>query len=892
MSHQHTLQAHAATTISRACFPAHSSASSASPRLSATARTVFLLLCLFSHAATAQPTSLWWEGETPATTSVNGPSPFQPGTGGDFSLLSDGDWLSGVVTAGNAGHHAVYDIDVPADGTYEFWTRKFWRHGAFEWRFNDEPWTACTWHCNIADETELRTHVVANWVPLGNVTLGRGPQRFEWRLTGHPKDTDEAFGFDCFLLTTDPFVPRGKLRPGESDTRHEPGYFAFDPPLDTFSPEAGFDLRSMNEPVAGQLGRVARKGDGFTLADGSPVRFWGVNVPPDVGFASEQQLDHMMRKLAKVGVNLVRIHGHAWRSEPGGPIDPARLDAFHKLVAASQKHGIYSVISWYFPVWVDAPLLEIAGFENAPQPKPFAATFFHTPTQRFYFDTLRAIMTTPNPHTGKTLAEDPAVAMVEMMNEDSFFFWTFTKKHLPAPLWKQLEQQLRDHTGDARIELREAYAMTRKGYEQASRREKREIAQQVEFLAKTQHAFYSGAIQTLRGHGYAGLVVCSNWVTTDSSMLDAVERWTYTAGDVIDAHGYFEPVHEGDDASWDVRGGHKVADRFATAEPGRLPLRLNQVAGYPQYLSEVNWPQPNRSRGDMAMLGAAALSLQGADAVGWFAVRRPSLHDASMGKFAIETPSVMGAFPAAALLYRRGDIATPQPAIVESLLLDDLFQMRGSATASASALDQFRAADAGTHTEAPVTGIDPRSYYTGAVVRSFDGKLPSRTRSDLATLLDPRADIIRTQHDALRWEPQRQLAVIDTPRCVAFIGRLNDAGEISVGPVTLRSGNDYGSVTVIALDDEPIETSKRLLVQAVTHDQPLGYRVDGSGIITSMGTPPLQVRRIEAGITIKGEPIKHMTALDANAMPMTISFVLQGDSFTLPSETLYTLIER
>jgi hypothetical protein len=868
---------------------------SALPRFRASARWISSLCIVFTaDVAHSDQPYVWWEGETPIETDIDSPdqSPFAPGTGGDFSVLSGGDWLSGRVQAGLAGHRAVYEIEVPREGRYELWTRKFWRHGAFEWQFNDGPWTACTWNCNLADEAEVRTNVVVNWVPLGEVDLSQGTHRFEWRLIGLPKDKDDSFGFDAFLLSSEPFVPRRKLKPDERDRRIEEGYFAWDPEADPFSDQAGFDLRSLNETRAGMHGRVRRVGDTFELADGTPVRFWGVNIPPDVGLASEAQVDRMMRGLAKRGVNLVRIHGQLWLNQPGGPIDPQRLGAAHKLISAAQKHGIYSVISGYFPLWLDAQAVGIRGFEQAPQPNPFAAIFFHEPTQRFYDQTMHAVLTTVNPYTGISLADDPAVAIVELVNEDSFFFWTFTKRHLPGPLWGALEQRFRDTTGNQRAELREAWAMTRKGYESQGRRARKEIQQQVAFLADTQRTFYTQAIGKLRELGYDGLVVCSNWVTTDSSMLDALERWTYTAGDVIDAHGYFEPHHEGEAASWDVRSGHKVGDRFATGEPERLPLRLNQVVGFPQMLSEVNWPQPNRSRSDMAMLGAAALSSQGADAVAWFAIRRPVLNDASVGKFALETPSVIGAFPASALMFRRGDLPTQPPAIVESLKLADLQAMKGSATASSAALDKLRASDVAGGDSADFLELDPWSYYLGPVARAYDSPISNTLRDDLPTLIRRDTGVFRTSDDSLRWWPGHKLFTIDTPRCVAVLGRLSDAGKTTVGSVMITSRNDYGSVSVIALDEQPLEASHKLLVQAVTHDRPFGYRVSDEGIIIEMGGPPLQVRRIEASVTIPGKPITRATALDANAMPMAEPVHREGNTITLPAEAIYTLVER
>ena len=136
------------------------------------------------------------------------------------------------------------------------------------------------------------------------------------------------------------------------------------------------------------------------------------------------------------------------------------------------------------------------------------------------------------------------------------------------------------------------------------------------------------------------------------------ERWSYTAGDVIDHHGYFEPEHEGDTAAYRVEPGQSFADIPAVRNPGRLPLRPVGVAGFPQMISEFGWPQPNRFRGD-----AAARERDAGRAAGRGRAHlvlpepglRPGGLDAGVTKFGLGTPVMTGAFPAAALMFRRGD---------------------------------------------------------------------------------------------------------------------------------------------------------------------------------------------------------------------------------------------
>src|SRR6185436_9419466 len=82
--------------------------------------------------------------------------------------------------------------------------------------------------------------------------------------------------------------------------------WAFTPPKDTFSDDALFDLRSLNEKVAGENGFVTRSKDGndFLLGNGKPARFWALNDGP----GEKVDLARHARFLAKRGINMVRAH--------------------------------------------------------------------------------------------------------------------------------------------------------------------------------------------------------------------------------------------------------------------------------------------------------------------------------------------------------------------------------------------------------------------------------------------------------------------------------------------------------------------------------------------------------------------------------------------------------
>src|SRR5688572_11292869 len=374
---------------------------------------------------------VWWEGERPVEHNFPKIGVFTPSTFPQRrGELSGGDWLSTAGKRGRATVIAIYHVVVPSDGEYALWCRKFWRHGPFQWRFRgsggpENEWHTCGRDVALADDTPLRKHVNVNWVFLDRVKLKRGLRAFEIRLLA--KEGEEiACGFDCFVLTKRMFVPNGKLKPDERRGEADEGYFAFEPPVDPFSDAALLDLRPLNEKVAGQAGPLKHDGNRVALGDGTPVRFWAVNVSAENAGRDRASIDYMARKLAKLGVNMVRYHSPMWTA--GDPkkiaeVDPKRLDDLHYLVTALKREGIYTALSFYFPLWLRVePGMGIDGYDDLGNKKPFAMVYFNPRLQELHRGWVTRILTAKNPHASDVpLAKDPALGLVELVNEDSFF---------------------------------------------------------------------------------------------------------------------------------------------------------------------------------------------------------------------------------------------------------------------------------------------------------------------------------------------------------------------------------------------------------------------------------------------------------------------------------------
>ncbi len=869
---------------------------------------------------------IWWEGEVPAETNFPKQSWFSPSTFKENAhLLSGGDWLSNSSKRDGEEAYAKYSVTVPTAGEYSFWVRKFWKHGPFKWRFGQDKWCTCGRDIALADNTYLKKHVCANWVSLGKVKMKKGKQVFELRLLAE-KGENLTCGFDCFLLTTGPFLPNGSLKPGERSGLADEGYFAFEPPLDHFGTDAVLDLRYLNEKAAGESGFIKRDGNDFKLGSGKKVKFWAVNVGPNNIAQDRSSIDYLARRLAKLGVNMVRYHGPIF----DGAKDPANvneqtIDNIFYLVSALKKEGIYTTLSFYFPLWFDIkPHYGIPGYENAQNKRPFALLFFDARMQEIYKSWAKKLLATRNPYTGMPLGKDPAVAIIEIMNEDSFFFWTFSEKNIPPVHWEKLERLFsswlesrfgsiqkafaawgrtahkNDDAAGGRVGLFDAWHMTSNGTKAEDSAKSRRISDQVRFLTEQQRGFYASMVKYFKKKlGVKCLLSASNWKTADAQRLDALERYTYTATDVIDRHGYFGGKHEGEGSSYSVRVGHNYKDLAAMTVPERLPLQVIQVQGYPQIISEIGWTNPNRFRADCTFLSSAYASLQGIDGLYFFSTASNFIRDTTMAKFTATSPVISASFPAAALMYRRGDVIEADDVFLESLKLEELYALRGSAAASAAALDKLREKDtpSGRQTGKTTAMFDELSFYVGRVARTFSGM--KSENKNLTKYINRTKKKVNSLTGELSWDYGTGVVTVDTAFSQGAAGYLGKAGKIELKNVTIECSNEYASIIVVSLDNEPIAKAKKILIQAMTEEKPYGFKAE-NGRITDLGGTPFGIRKVNAEVTLKlkGTEQLRVVSLDENGYSRKTKVKTEGTGTTKPlvirlaEDAIYHVVQR
>ena len=719
------------------------------------------------------------------------------------------------------------------------------------------------------------------------------------------------------------------------------GSWPFSYPDDTKSGSL-LDLRSLNEKIAGESGyiRLSPDGNSFVRGDGNPIRFW-----PVCGYGyrlSPLQMKANARFLAKMGVNMVRIHGSISPKGKGKPVsafDADEIDHIQRYVAALKAEGIYVTLS---PFWANGGHSGAAASWNlgyGDGEDIWGLLFFDDSLRSAYKGWIKHLYSDPNPYTGIPLGKDPAVAIAQIQNEDSLLFWTFQaiKPNQKLVLAKKFASWLTKRYGSL-TNAQEAW----KGAEQPnddwksgipafldtwvltqpqSGALKSRASDQTAFLIDQQRDFYSDIVHYMKNDlGYKGLINCSNWITADPVKLNDAERYTYQVADVEAVNRYYTGgLHKGPNDGWRIDEGDFFSDQSGLLEPRSLPFNLKQIVGHPTIITESGWVHPLSYQAEGPLLAAAYQSLTGIQGLYWFALDAEKYNtDATvnfvnypdgshpLGEWSDSVPQMLGQFPAAALIYRQGYVKRGQVVVHEERTRKDLDDREIPVIAEDPSFDPNHNGGDNRAGSSKSIGADPLAFLVGRVEEKFDGN-PIRTQvADLAKDIDHAKKTIKSSTGELSLDYGRGIFTLDTPNAQAVAGFLAKAGAVlQTSDLTVDSSNQYATVTVVALDDKPISISQRLLVQIGTVVRPTGWQqapgtfqengktVSGWKVINS-GKMPWQITSAKIKLSVKNSGLTTAKVLDAAGYPIREARVtLSGGvlKVQLPEDAMYLILQ-
>lgn len=716
----------------------------------------------------------------------------------------------------------------------------------------------------------------------------------------------------------------------------------FQPAADPFTDDALLDLRQLNEAVAGGSGFVTADDKGrFLRGDGEPIRFWSVvkGVSGKKKGWNQEQIDQHYRHLAKRGVNMTRLFTQICDNSEGAQLEAVEkgvIERIHRHVAAAKRNGIYVTISPYWSHSKAPASWGLAGLEQGGT--AYGLLFTSERFRTAYRGWIRELMTRVDPESGRALRDEPAVALLQIHNEDSLFF------HAARGMVDAQQAHLRRAFGGWAADRHGSIADALAAWDGAGHEDDRldagefglwfgwfiaqpetggkaqRMADQIEFLAEHQRRVYSELTAFIRDElGCPHLINASNWKTADNRLLGDIELWTYAGAEVDARNHYMSTLHRGARKGYAVEYGDTFVNASALRETHRLPLGRRQVAGRPFIITELDWVFPNRYQAEGPFLCAVFASLSDIDGIYWQGIQSPTFLDpstpwweidghTSLRKWMVDTPQCMGLFPANALAYRRGDIASAsRSAVHQRRSPEELWQRVPSLIPSASYYDPNVAdsneSDGG---RAAQGAVDHRSFMIGPVTVSFGEDGPEDSQVDLAAHIDGK--MVHSLGGEIVSDTQVGVTTVDSPRYQGACGFLRDGGgRFDLSTVSIETEDPYAAVSVVSLDDAPLSESQRVLVQIGTVARPDGWSTEDVQLevakgertvagkkITATGTGPWRLLSSRTGISIDNPRLTRATRLDENgyaAGEVACERSPEGIRFQMPGNTLYVVLE-
>jgi hypothetical protein len=643
------------------------------------------------------------------------------------------------------------------------------------------------------------------------------------------------------------------------------------------------DVSFLLDAPAGKHGFVHTANGHLVTGDGRRVRLWGVNVTEwsrgSTMIPPKEDAPLWAATLARYGVNCVRLQFLDLLAPRGlvaagrndtRVFDPEQMDREDYFLAELEKRGIYID----FNLLVGRPFKAGDGVADAEKIHEGAKgiSLYDKTLIELQKEYARQLLTHVNPYTKRSYADDPAVAIVEINNENAI--WLGFRG--PSPFYDHELEAVYNGWLVKNASAAEMWVLPkdtgRQGGDLIPLLDGPEVGNAPKDRFVVESRFYlwleNGYFTYMRSFlehdlGIRCLILASadhSHRSTGYPLLLATSSF-----DAVDGHDYWQP-------SWERKAKSAMVDDPLHSTV--VELSRTAEAGKPYTVSEVNEPFPNDFGGEQIPVLAAYGDLEDWDAIIWYTFEpkidpnwKPYIGD----PFDISLdPIKMPELAAGALMFLRGDVSPARETVMRTYSKDQVF-------------DSYRLWEQERPYFTPgfplwtplVQGSRIASLNDGATRRFPDVSKPSPIVSDTRQLA---------------WTSSKGNAgevTIDAPRTEALVG-FSAAQGTATANLTAEVANPFRAVVLTSLDDQPIARSAKLLMVAGARAVNTGmqWNVEHTGL-TQWGTTPTLIEPVTGRIVLSGlANAKSVTAqpLDGagRALGAPLRAAQSGDGWAIP----------
>jgi hypothetical protein len=648
------------------------------------------------------------------------------------------------------------------------------------------------------------------------------------------------------------------------------------------------DVSYLLDAPAGKHGFVIVKDGHLATEDGQRIRLWGVNITDwsrgSRQIPSKEDAPMIADTLARFGVNSVRFQfldfavprGLIAKGDGTRVLDNEYLDLEDYFIAQLEKRGIYID----FNLLVGRPFQAADGVQDAAMLHQGAkgTSLFDKRLIELQKEYAQQLLDHLNPYTHKKYTVDPAVAIVEINNENAINVgYRAPSKFYEDELTAMYNQWLSQHRDTEQIaKLREiahvsaSEPMPLIGGRGRNQTPPERFRTEASFFEDLQRGYFEDMEKYIKqGLGARSLIIATADHSHSGSGYPIL--LAMSTMDIIDGHTYWQHPE------YYVKKLPMVNDPFNSTV---VELSRSAMKGKPYTASEVNEPFPNDYGGEGIPILAAYGALQDWDAIMWYTFEpkpdpawKPYIGDAFDISF---DPVKMPELAAGAMLFLRGDVekarsiserSYSETQVVDSMLLPSTERPYFTE---------------GFPLYLPLEHEVRISSLTGAPTQKFDDTpTPSPIVSDTRQL---------------HWyttPKQNGLVTVDTPRSQALIGFVKEQGKAD-SILSADVSNVFCTILLSSMDTQAIATSSKLLLVAGGPVQNSGQEWNTAGTdVTSFGGTPTMIDQVKGTITLHGLHNARTVTLqpiDGAGQPLgqPISAKGHGADWTLPLGTPVT----
>ncbi|UCF17816.1 MAG: hypothetical protein JSW59_10195 [Phycisphaerales bacterium] len=666
------------------------------------------------------------------------------------------------------------------------------------------------------------------------------------------------------------------------------------------------DVSFLLDAPAGKDGFMGTSNGHLTKPDGGRFRIWGINFTGASCFPSKKDAPVVAEHLARFGINCVRFHflDSNWSAsvfikgrDDTRALDKQQLDRWDFFIAELKKRGIYTNINLNVgrnyrkgDGVKDYEYLGLAKVVN----------YFDRRVQELHREYAEQLLTHYNPYTKSQYRYEPAVATIELVNENSIVEAWFsdrllgknTRKH--PGTWTDITKWYADQLTDkynawlvgrlSRVELAELRQMAGVGEDdpvprltrnQFANAPRKRFHLEATFYMELEQDYFKMMYDFLKKElGVKSLIAGTsdhNHGRTGYPLLTSTSRM-----DIVDGHVYWQHPSYGTDPktkrrTFSIRNTPMVNDPFNSTV---VQLSRSAVAGKPYTVSETNHPFPSEYACEGIAILAAYAAFHDWDGIYLYTFEHKNPEEWGSkvpGHFDIRPdPVKMSNIAACAAMFLRSDV---RPA---------LETVRRSYSA-----EQVR--------EGIRLPYSERSYFTAG----FSLAIPLRHATRIGSFDD---DACGQHHAAGRGSPTisdtgelawyhsekgKAFVTVETDKSQALIGFVKGCGH-ELKNLSATVENEFCSIILTSVDGRPISGSGRLLLVTTARSANSGMVWnEKSTTLSNWGSAPTVIESVKGKIILRNlEPARQivMIPMDSGGKPLgdSVSVRAVRGNVTLP----------